>query len=77
MASITFTIDDAKLAEFKTAFLKKYPLEIDEDTGQPVLTVMQHVKAAGKRWYQRVYVQGKREQLAAEQEGSIDTEIIT
>ena len=40
---ITMTIDDAKLAEYKDAFLRVFPIDKDEE-GEPKYTVQQWFK---------------------------------
>ncbi len=60
MAKITFTIDDAKLAEFKAGFLKKHPVPIDEDTEVPEFTDNEWLKEWGKRAYINAYRTGKK-----------------
>jgi hypothetical protein len=74
MASVTITIPDAKLAEFKVGFLKCNPVPTDEDTGDPLFTEDAWMKEWARREYLKMYSRGKR-QIATET-ATLDNDIV-
>lgn len=60
MASITYTIPDAKLAEFKSGFLRIYRVPSDE-YGDPSMTESEWIKEWGKRQFINAYKEGKKQ----------------
>lgn len=77
MATITVRVADAKLAEFDSAIQRKQPIPTDEETGQPTMTAAQWRTELVRLYLQRLFTQGRGEQLAAEQDSNIDKEIVT
>lgn len=60
MATITYTIPNEKLDDFKAGILKLIPNnELKEDTGELRYTDNQWIKEIGKRWFIRQYKLGK------------------
>ena len=43
MAQITLTLEDAKIAEFKSAYLRQHPVPLDVN-GQPKMTELAWIK---------------------------------
>jgi len=74
VASITYSIPDEKIADFKRAFLKCHPIPVDEK-GNPEMTELNWIKKWGRDQFILVYKIGMR-QLAADI-AKIDNEIIT
>ena len=60
MAQVTFTIDDANLAEFKTGFLRTRPVPLDT-SGNPTMTENNWIREFGRRVYMNQYRRGKQE----------------
>jgi len=58
MASVTYTIPDEKLTEFKLGFLKAHPVPCD-DEGDPLFTDNDWIKEWGKRNFMSAYKRGK------------------
>lgn len=71
MASVTFYIPDNKLDEFKAAFIRQFPVPIED----PPLTENEWIKKWGRIQYLRAYRNGKN--LLAADAVNIDDEIIT
>jgi len=74
MAKITFTIDDNKLEEFKSGFLKENPVPGLAPKEEKQLTEDQWIKEWGRLQYIRAYKRGKRK--IAEDTMSLEQEII-
>lgn len=60
MAQVIYTIQDGKLDEFKIGFLKVYPIPIDEDTDDPIMTENEWIKECGKQFFISKYRKGKK-----------------
>ncbi len=75
MAQLTYTIADAKLAEFKLGFLKVYPVPLD-DAGVPIMSENAWIKARGKRFFLEAYKGGK-EMILNEGDAGIIEDIVT
>ncbi len=67
MVTLTYTISDAKLAEFKIGFLARFP-----NTSE--LTDNQWIRAWGLNQFKETYMAGKR--ILAQHTVSIDVDII-
>jgi hypothetical protein len=76
MASITYTISDAKLAEFKLGFLKVVPVPTD-DLGNPTMSENAWIKEAGKKFFVDSYVAGKKLIAQETTASNTDNSIIT
>jgi len=81
MPDITLSITTAKLAEFKSGFLKLYPVPVETDAssstfGQPFYTENDWLKEKIKRIVIRDYKRGK-ELLAKEAAFTTDDNIVT
>ena len=82
MPDITLSITSAKLAEFKTGFLKLYPVPIDNDTesedfGEPLYTENDWLKEKIKQIVIRDYKRGKQALAKEAADPQIDEEIVT
>lgn len=73
MATVTYTIPDPKLAQFKTWFLAQNPIPLDENK-QPLMSDNDWIKECGKRYFLNICMRGK-DRLAVKQ-AVFDTEII-
>lgn len=76
MATITFTIPDNKLAEFKAGFLKSHPIPQDDD-GNPLYTENDWIKEAIRQMIMHSYQAGKERIARESTQPSIDTNIIS
>ena len=74
MASITITIPDAKLTEFKSGFLKRQPVPVDNDTGEPEMSENAWIKEWVKQQLLHYYKSGKKQ--LAQEAASIDQNIV-
>ncbi len=75
MATVTFTIPDNKLADFKVGFLRRIPNNEKNEDSTPMFTDNEWIKEWGKRQYLSKYKDGK--QQIANEAASIDNDIIT
>lgn len=75
MPGLTYTISDAKYAEFKLGFLKLYPVPLNKD-GTPTMTENEWVKERGKQWFINSYKRGKAV-LHKEAEAAPEENIVT
>ncbi len=74
MVSITYTIPDEKLEEFKLGFLKEYPNK-EKDGEDLIYTDNEWIKEWGKRKFFGAYRNGKNK-ILAEGDASVDGDII-
>tara|TARA_Y100000310_G_C20078593_1_gene532734 strand:+ start:215 stop:439 length:225 start_codon:yes stop_codon:yes gene_type:complete len=74
MASITLTISNNKIAEFKAGYFAKHPVPLDAND-QPLCTDLEHFKNCLKASAIKDYKKGKK--LLAERSAEIDETIIT
>lgn len=76
MASITLTIDDENLDEFKIGFLKQCPVPLGADN-EPLYAENEWLKEAGRRFYVNTYAIGKTNLAIDEANDSINEDIVT
>ena len=60
MASITYTIPDDKLADFKARFLAAHPVPIDVGTLQPEMSENEWIKEWGLRQFKEACDRGDK-----------------
>ena len=79
MATVTYTIPDDKLEEFKVGFLKACPVPIgeNEDTGEtaPIMSENAWIKEAGKQFFIKQYRKGK--EMLAKQAAVYESDLIS
>ena len=73
MVSITLTVEDGKLLEFKESFLREHPIPVDEQ-GSPTMNLLDWLHEWGRQQFQLAYQRGKTK--LAQENIEIDFEIV-
>ena len=74
MATITYTIPDDKIAEFKIGFLKFQPVPLNENN-EPIMTEPEWIKEWGRRKFIWAYKNGKH--LTAQEAAIVDDTLVS
>lgn len=73
---LVLTIDDARVDDFKAAFLSVYPAPVDEETGEQTIADNPWIKKRIIEWLRMTYKQGSNKIYMSQKPVVTDTTFI-